>query len=87
MEKATVTAEEAAKEAEENAKEATKKTGTEDPAIDSVMEAATEDIEGFDGSWENVEMGVDDPIVTIDFDWNGNHYQYKYNEDTGEIVK
>ena len=95
--KSSVTASEAAmKEAmdkameEKNAtKETTKrkKTGTEDPAIDGVKAAAYEDIPGFDGKWNNIEVDVDDTITTIDFDWNGNHYQYQYDQEKDQIIK
>ena len=93
--KATVTAGEAAeKEAQDKAdKNATqdpttrKKTGTEDPAIDAVKAAAYEDIQGFDGTWNNIGIDVDEAITTIDFDWNGNHYQYKFDQETGQIIR
>ena len=86
-EKATITAGEAAAQAEES-KEATtqKKTGTEDPAIDAAKAKATEDIKGFDGKWENLEIEVDDPITTIDFDWKGTHYQYTFDQESGKIT-
>ena len=86
-EKATVTAGEAAAQADEKAKEAAKKTGTEDPALDAVMAAAKEDIEGFDGNWENLSIDVDDPITVIDFDWKGTHYQYTFDQTSGKIIK
>ena len=63
------------------------KTGTEDPAIDAVLAAAYDDIEGFDGKWQNIAVDVDETITTIDFDWNGSHYQYKYNQGSNEIEK
>ena len=84
--KATVTAEEAAEKA---AQETTKrvKNGTEDPAIDAVKEAAYEDIKGFDGNWKNIAVDVDDTITTIDFDWNDSHYQYQFDQASGEIIR
>ena len=92
--KSTVTAGEAAEKAaqdkaDKEAQEPTtrKKTGTEDPAIDSVKAAAYEDIKGFDGKWKNIEVDVDDTITTIDFDWNDNHYQYQFDQATGQIIR
>ena len=82
--KATVTAGEAAEEASQATTQ--KKTGTEDPAIDAAIAKATEEIEGFDGSWENLSIKVDDPITTIDFDWKGTHYQYTFDQETGQII-
>ena len=88
--KATVTAGEAAEKASQdtNNQGPTErvKTGTEDPAIDSVKAAAYKDIEGFDGKWNNIEVDVDDTITTIDFDWDGNHYQYQFDQTSGKIV-
>jgi len=86
-EKATVTAGEAAAQADEKAKEATKKTGTEDPAIEAAKAKATKDIKGFDGNWENLSVDVDDPITVIDFDWKGTHYQYTFDQTSGKIIK
>ncbi|MDO4197048.1 MAG: hypothetical protein Q4D33_12990, partial [Prevotellaceae bacterium] len=89
--KATVTAGEAAeKAAQDNNSQGTTervKTGTEDPAIDSVKAAAYEDIQGFDGKWKNIEVDVDDTITTIDFDWNEQHYQYKFDQESGQIIR
>lgn len=85
--KATVTAGEAAAQADENKKAAAqKKTGTEDPAIDAAKAKATEDIEGFDGNWENLSIDVDESITTIDFDWKGTHYQYTFDQSTRQIT-
>ena len=92
--KATVTAGEAAEKAaqdknDQNIQETTKrvKTGTEDGAIDAVQAAAYEDIEGYDGKWQNISVDVDDTITTIEFDWNGNHYKYEYDQTAGKILK
>ncbi|MDO4197050.1 MAG: hypothetical protein Q4D33_13000 [Prevotellaceae bacterium] len=92
--KATVTAEEAAEKAaqdknDQNMQETTKhvKTGTEDGAIDAAQAAAYEDIEGYDGKWQNLSIDADDPITTIEFDWNGNHYKYEYDQAAGKILK
>ena len=90
--KATVTAGEAAeqeaqKKAANDAVEAEKKQGTEDPAIDAVKAAAFEDIEGFDGNWNNISVDVDDTITTIEFDWNKNHYKYQYDQANNQIIK
>lgn len=89
--KATVTAGEAAeKESQKkDSQEFTEpvKSGTEDPAIDSVKAAAYKDIKGFDGEWNNIAIDVDDTITIIDFDWNGNHYQYKFDQETGQIIR
>lgn len=93
--KATVTAGEAAeKDAQDKADKAAtqettkrKKTGTEDPAIDGAKAAAYEDIKGFDGKWENLAVDVGDTVTTIDFDWNGNHYQYQYDQEKNQIIK
>ena len=88
--KSTVTAEEAAKKAsEENAKGGPNrvKKGTEDPAIDAAKVAAYADIEGYDGKWQNLAIDVDDTITTIEFDWNGNHYKYEYDQATRKILK
>ena len=91
--KATVTAGEAAEKAGQekaaNGQSATQqnKTGTEDGAIDAVREAAYKDIEGFDGKWTNFEIDVDDVITTIDFDWQGNHYQYRYDQEKQILMK
>ena len=91
--KATVTAGEAAEKAAQDKadkeQETTKrvKTGTEDPAIDAVKAAAYEDIEGFDGNWNNIALDVDDTITTIEFDWNKNHYKYQYDQVNNQIIK
>ena len=89
--KATVTAGDAAeKESQDKAtQETTKrvKKGTEDPAIDAVKAAAYEDIKGFDGKWKNISVDVDDVITTIEFDWNDEHYIYKFDQAAGKIIK
>ena len=93
--KATITAGEAAENASQknndnNAMQETtqrKKTGTEDPAIDAAKAAAYEDIQGFDGKWKNISVDVDDVITTIEFDWNGNHYQYQFDQESGQIIR
>ena len=92
--KATVTAGEAAEKAaqdknDQNIQETTKrvKTGTEDSAIDAVQVAAYEDIVGYDGRWQNISVDVDDTITTIEFDWNGNHYKYEYDQTAKKILK
>ena len=84
--KATVTAGEAAEKAAEEPTKKVKK-GTEDPAIDAVKAAAFEDIEGFDGKWNNIEVDVDETVTTIDFDWGGDHYQYQFDQATGQILR
>ncbi len=91
--KATVTAGEAAEKAGQEKSDMGQepvqqiKTGTEDGAIDAVQEAAYKDIKGFDGKWTNLEIDVDDVITTIDFDWQGNHYQYRYDQDNQILIK
>ena len=88
--KATVTAGEAAEnEALEKAENSSKqkKTGTEDGAIDAVQKAAYEDIKGYDGKWQNLSVDVDDPITTIEFDWNNTHYKYEYDQDARSLLK
>lgn len=86
-EKATVTAGEAAEK--EAQKETTKivKTGTEDAAIDAIHAAVYEDIEGYDGKWQNVNIDVDDAVTTIEFDWNDQHYVYQYDQEKGEVIR
>lgn len=81
----TVTAEEAAKAAD-SAKETTEDPGTPEAALSAVEEAASKDIEGFDGNMEDMHMSVDEPIATISFESNGEHYTYSYNMKTGELV-
>ena len=92
--KATVTAGEAAEKAaqdknNQNTQETTKrvKTGTEDGAIDAAQAAAYEDIEGYDGRWQNISVDLDDTITTIEFDWNGNHYKYEYDQTAKKSLK
>ena len=63
------------------------KTGTEDPAIDAVKAAAYEDIEGFDGKWNNIAIDVDDTITTVEFDWNKTHYVYQYDQSNNRIIR
>ena len=83
-EKATVTAGEAAAQQAEATKPT--KTGTEDGAIDAAKAKAFDEIKGFDGAWENLELEVDDPTTIIDFDYGGQHYTYTYDQDKKQIV-
>ncbi len=89
--KATVTAGDAAeKESQDKASQETTKRvkkGTEDPAIDAVKAAAYEDIKDFDGKWKNISVDVGDAITTIEFDWNDEHYVYKFDQAAGKIIK
>ena len=60
--------------------------GEEGPAdVDNCI--VFEEIEGFDGQMTNVKESAEDGVTTISFDWNGNHYEYRYDQEKKEIIE
>lgn len=57
-----------------------------DPAFDAVLDKAYEEIEGFDGQITNLKEKAADGVTTITFDWNGNNYEYKYDQEKKMLV-
>ncbi len=60
---------------------------SDDPGFDAVLDRAFEEIEGFDGQMTNVKESAEDGVTTISFDWNGNHYEYRYDQEKKEIIE
>ncbi len=60
---------------------------SDDPGFDAILQRAFDEIEGFDGNMENVKESAEDGVTTVSFDWNGNHYEYKYDQAKKEIIE
>ena len=60
---------------------------SDDPGFDAILDKAFQDIEGFDGNMTNVKESASDGITTVTFDWNGNYYEYKYDQAKKQVIE
>lgn len=59
---------------------------TQDP-MEEAINAAFNTLEGYQGGAENITVKPQGTVITVDFDWNGEHYTLQYDTAAHQIVE
>lgn len=54
--------------------------------FEAAVNTAMASIDGYSGGASNIQTSLSDNIITVDFDWNGNHYTFHYDTDQGILI-
>lgn len=54
--------------------------------FEAAVNTAMGSIDGYSGGATNIQTSLNDNIITVDFDWNGNHYTFHYDTNQGILV-
>ena len=54
--------------------------------FERAVNTALGSLDGYTGGAQNIQTSADGNIITVDFDWNGNHYTFHYDTNQNILV-